>query len=150
MDSVRKTQPLIEKDMPEYMKQRRAKILNATYQYFLTLLCMDKETAATVFPFDEKLLWVLFGYANTLIERKGLNVCCPGIYEEDGKSTLCNTEICGCKTCKLRELSEVIEPIKEAIEKHGFTVEMENETEMWIKTTDGKAWKVPIICNKNS
>lgn len=150
MDLSKERQPWNEKDMPEYMKQRRAQILNATYQYFLTLLCMDKETAATLFPFDEKLMWVLFGYANTLIERKGLNVCCPNIYDMDGERTLCNTEICGCKTCNLRELSKAIEPIKEAIEKYGYTVEMENETEMWIKTSDGKAWKVPIGSKKNS
>lgn len=61
MDSSKKRQPENEKDMPEYMKQRRAQILNATYQYFLALLCMDKETAATLFPFDEKLMWVLLG-----------------------------------------------------------------------------------------
>ena len=150
MDSTKKTQPVNEIDMPEYMKQRRAKILNATYQYFLTLLCMDKETAAIQFPFDEKLMWVLFGYANTLIERKGLNVCCPNIYDMDGERTLCNTEICGCKTCNLREVSKVVDQLKESIEKYGYTVEIENEKEMWIKTSDGKAWKVPIVYKKNS
>ena len=47
--------------MPERMKQRRAKLLNATYEYFLTLLEMDRNEAASRFPLDEKLMWVLFG-----------------------------------------------------------------------------------------
>ena len=32
--------------MPECMKQRRAKLLNATYEYFLTVLEMDRNEAA--------------------------------------------------------------------------------------------------------
>lgn len=64
--------------MPERMKQRRAKLLNATYEYFLTLLEMDRNEAASRFPLDEKLMWVLFGYADTMLERLGYNVCCPG------------------------------------------------------------------------
>lgn len=47
--------------MPERMKQRRAKLLNATYEYFLTLLEMDRNEAASRFPLDEKLMWVLLG-----------------------------------------------------------------------------------------
>ena len=32
--------------MPECMKQRRAKLLNATYEYFLAVLEMDRNEAA--------------------------------------------------------------------------------------------------------
>ena len=53
--------------MPERMKQRRAKLLNATYEYFLTLLEMDRNEAASRFPLDEKLMWVLFGYATYVV-----------------------------------------------------------------------------------
>ena len=61
--------------MPECMKQRRAKLLNATYEYFLTVLEMDRNEAALRFPMDEQLMWVLFGYADTMLERLGFNVC---------------------------------------------------------------------------
>lgn len=94
--------------MPERMKQRRAKLLNATYEYFLTLLEMDRNEAASRFPLDEKLMWVLFGYADTMLERLGYNVCCPDIYVQDGKKILCNTTYCGCKTCHIREACESV------------------------------------------
>ena len=42
--------------MPECMKQRRAKLLNATYEYFLTVLEMDRNEAALRFPMDEQLM----------------------------------------------------------------------------------------------
>ena len=54
--------------MPECMKQRRSKLLNATYEYFLTVLEMDRNEAALRFPMDEQLMWVLFGYADTMLE----------------------------------------------------------------------------------
>ena len=63
-----------EIELPERMKQRRAKLLNATYEYFLAVLEMDRNEAALRFPMDEKLMWVLFGYADTKLERLGYNV----------------------------------------------------------------------------
>ena len=72
--------------MPERMKQRRAKLLNATYEYFLTLLEMDRNEAASRFPLDEKLMWVLFGYADTAgtsgIQRMLSGYLCAG-WKED-------------------------------------------------------------------
>ena len=69
--------------MPERMKQRRAKLLNATYEYFLTLLEMDRNEAASRFPLDEKLMWVLFGYAGTSgIQRMLSGYLCAG-WKED-------------------------------------------------------------------
>ena len=73
--------------MPEYMKQRRAKLLNATYEYFLTVLEMDRNEAALRFPMDEQLMWVLFGYAKTLfgtirVQRMLSGHLCAG-WEED-------------------------------------------------------------------
>lgn len=98
--------------MPECMKQRRAKLLNATYEYFLTVLEMDRNEAALRFPMDEQLMWVLFGYADTMLERLGFNVCYPDIYVQDGKKILCNTTHCGCKTCHIREASRISEQFK--------------------------------------
>ena len=105
--------------MPERMKQRRAKLLNATYEYFLTLLEMDRNEAASRFPLDEKLMWVLFGYADTMLERLGYNVCCPDIYVKDGKKILCNTTHCGCKTCHIREAFKMSEQLRDVIESAG-------------------------------
>ena len=58
-----------EIELPERMKQRRAKLLNATYEYFLAVLEMDRNEAALRFPMDERLMWVLFGYADPMLER---------------------------------------------------------------------------------
>ena len=105
--------------MPECMKQRRAKLLNATYEYFLTVLEMDRNEAALRFPMDEQLMWVLFGYADTMLERLGFNVCYPDIYVQDGKKILCNTTHCGCKPCHIRDASRISEQLKDVLENAG-------------------------------
>lgn len=72
--------------MPECMKQRRAKLLNATYEYFLTVLEMDRNEAALRFPMDEQLMWVLWvcrHHAGTIrVQRMLSGHLCAG-WKED-------------------------------------------------------------------
>lgn len=67
-----------EIELPERMKQRRAKLLNATYEYFLAVLEMDRNEAALRFPMDEKLMWVLFGIRRHYAGTSGIQCMLPG------------------------------------------------------------------------
>lgn len=136
--------------MPECMKQRRAKLLNATYEYFLTVLEMDRNEAALRFPMDEQLMWVLFGYADTMLERLGFNVCYPDIYVQDGKKILCNTRHCGCKTCHIREASRISEQLKDVIENAGFCIVSEDITGIKVRDFKDDECTISITAKKNS
>lgn len=136
--------------MPERMKQRRAKLLNATYEYFLTLLEMDRNEVASRFPLDEKLMWVLFGYADTMLERLGYNVCCPDIYVQDGKKILCNTTYCGCKTCHIREASKMSEQLRDVIESAGYTIVSEDITGIKIRNPKDDECTISVAAKLNS
>ena len=87
---------------------------------------MDRNEAALRFPMDEQLMWILFGYADTMLERLGFNVCYPDIYVQDGKKVLCNTTHCGCKTCHIRETSKMSEQLRDVIESAGYTIVSED------------------------
>lgn len=139
-----------EMEMPECMKQRRAKLLNATYEYFLTVLEMDRNEAALRFPMDEKLMWVLFGYADTMLERMGYNVCCPDIYVQDGKKILCNTTHCGCRTCHIREASRISEQLKDVMENAGFRIVSEDITGIKVRDPKDDECTISITARKNS
>ena len=136
--------------MPECMKQRRAKLLNATYEYFLTVLVMDRNEAALRFPMDEQLMWVLFGYADTMLERLGFNVCYPDIYVQDGKKILCNTTHCGCKPCHIRDASRISEQLKDVLENAGFCIVSEDITGIKVRDPKDDECTISITAKKNS
>ena len=139
-----------EIELPERMKQRRAKLLNATYEYFLAVLEMDRNEAALRFPMDEKLMWVLFGYADTMLERLGYNVCCPDIYVQDVKKVLCNTTHCGCKTCHIRETSKMSEQLRDVIESAGYTIVSEDISGIRIWNPKDDECTISITAKLNS
>ena len=139
-----------EIELPERMKQRRAKLLNATYEYFLAVLEMDRNEAALRFPMDEKLMWVLFGYADTMLERLGYNVCCPDIYVQDGNKVLCNTTHCGCKTCHIRETSKMSEQLRDVIESAGYTIVSEDISGIRIWNPKDDECTISITAKLNS
>ena len=139
-----------EIELPERMKQRRAKLLNATYEYFLAVLEMDRNEAALRFPMDEKLMWVLFGYADTMLERLGYNVCCPDIYVQDGKKVLCNTTHWGCKPCHIRETSKMSEQLRDVIESAGYTIVSEDISGIRIWNPKDDECTISITAKLNS
>lgn len=83
----------------EKMLQRIEEIKMATYKYLQALLEVDDKEMEALGLWDDKTLQELSAYATHMLERKGLFICCPYIFEEFKIPYLCTLAECKCKKC---------------------------------------------------
>lgn len=87
---------------PEFNKkmlQRIEEIKMATYKYLQTLLEVDDKEMEALGLWEDKILQELSAYATHMLERKGLFICSPYIFEEFKIPYLCTLAECKCRKC---------------------------------------------------